>query len=282
MKRKYLQVEALTLSYLEQNPTAPSTIVFIHGNSGSAQSWRKQYASPLLQEFRHIILELPGHGSSTLCEPASCSVTGLARICGKALELLHDDKPFILAGISLATNIIAEMLAFQPVPKGLVLAGPCIVGKEYPLQSQIKNETHVHVVFQDEPDAAHLLAYVRETSVSTDPEDLEWFIKDFKAVQSPLRSMLAQSIAEGKFSDEVTLISESGLPVLLIFGEDEKIIETSYLDTSPINLWEDQIFKISGASHLVNIDQPMAFNQLLARYGQDILHHQEQIVTMIN
>jgi pimeloyl-ACP methyl ester carboxylesterase len=278
MKRKYLQVEALTLSYLEHNPTAPSTIVFIHGNSGSAQSWRKQYTSPLLQGFRQIILELPGHGSSTLCEPASCSVTGLARICCKALELLHDDKPFILAGISLATNIIAEMLAFQPIPNGLVLAGPCMVGKEYPLQSLVKQGTHVHVVFQDEPDAAHLLAYARETSASTHPEDLELFMKDYKAVQSPFRSLLAQSISEGKFRDEVALISESGLPVLLIFGENEKIIETGYLDAAPINLWGDQIFKIDGASHLVNIDQPMAFNQLLARYCQNILHHQEQIV----
>jgi len=56
-----------------------------------------------------------------------------------------------------------------------------------------------------------------------------------------------------------------------VFGEDEKLVNIHYLNDAPINLWNNTIYKIPLASHLVNIDAPEAFNELIAAYAKDIV-----------
>ena len=53
-------------------------------------------------------------------------------------------------------------------------------------------------------------------------------------------------------------------------NREEKIVNTNYLDGAPINLWNNTIYKLSGASHLVNIDAPAAFNDLTAKFAQEV------------
>ncbi|MEO7489093.1 MAG: alpha/beta hydrolase, partial [Ferruginibacter sp.] len=71
-------------------------------------------------------------------------------------------------------------------------------------------------------------------------------------------------------NDEVAILQRATCPVCIVFGEAEKVVNTSYLDDAPINVWNNKVYKIAGASHLVNIDAPMAFNELLAAFAKDI------------
>src|SRR5688572_27792061 len=64
MQKKFISIEGIKLMYLEKNPGVKKTIFFIHGNSGSSQTWSKQLASPLFSDFRLIAFDLPAHGSS--------------------------------------------------------------------------------------------------------------------------------------------------------------------------------------------------------------------------
>jgi len=48
------------------------------------------------------------------------------------------------------------------------------------------------------------------------------------------------------------------------------IVDPDYLDDAELNLWKDSIFKLPSASHLVHIDQPKAFNRLLADYANNV------------
>jgi pimeloyl-ACP methyl ester carboxylesterase len=119
------------------------------------------------------------------------------------------------------------------------------------------------VVFTDDPDLRDVDSYGKETSLSNDQEDLQLFLKDFKAVKKPFRSALAQSIGIKDYSDEILLLKTNNIPLLVVFGADEKVIDCNYLDNAALPLWRNQIFKIPGASHLVQIDQPEAFNKLM-------------------
>lgn len=268
MTQTYVEVENIKIAYIEKNKEAAYTIFFIHGNSISKRSWRKQYSSDILSAYRMVAIDLPSHGDSDAAEVYNLPV--LAALMAKAVKLLADGKPYILAGISLSTNIIAEMFAYDMNPEGLVLAGPCIIGENVGVEKWLKPNTHVGVVFTDSADMNDVIAYAKETSLSEDENDLRIFLEDYNKVKPPFRSSLARSVAEAIYNDEIVLLQQSNCPILIIFGRDEKVVDPDYLDHTEFNLWRSQVFKIAGASHLVNIDQPELFNQLLKSFADDM------------
>lgn len=271
MQKKFLRVQGIDLAYGEKNPSASHSIIFIHGNSVSARSWRKQWEDPLLEPYRLLAIELPAHGDSGVADDPATAYTlpALGQLLALAVRELTGDKPFLLAGVSLATNVMAEMLPHGIGAAGLLLAGPCVVGAEVPLEKLVKPGTHVSVVFMDEAGDEEVQQYGRETSLARG-EDQQIFLEDYYQVAAPFRSALGQSIAAGQYSDQVALLREAGLPLLVIFGADEQVIDPDYLDEVALPIWKDRIVKIPGASHLVNIDQPEAFNQQLAGFAREV------------
>lgn len=270
METKFINCNGCRLAYFEQNEQAPYTIFFIHGNSVSKRCWRKQYESPLLSAFRMIAIDLPAHGESEAAEIENYTLPGLAKYMSAVVKALADHKPYLLAGISLSTNIITEMLNYDVRPKGLILAGPTFIGSDHTPDTFIKPGTQVGVVFTDDPSMENVALYGRQTSFSTDESDHALFINDFSAVRSPFRSALAQSIAGAEYSDEIALLQKENIPLLVVFGKSEAVVDPDYLDDVRLPLWRDRIFKIESASHLVNIDQPEEFNRLFATYAADI------------
>jgi pimeloyl-ACP methyl ester carboxylesterase len=270
MKVNFIEVNKIRLAHFEKNSDANQTIFFIHGNSVSKRSWRKQYNSPVLSDYRMIAIDLPSHGDSNEGIESFYTLKGLAGIMSNTVGQLAAGKPYILVGISLSTNIIAEMLAFDVKPEGLVLAGPCIVGKGYEVSQFVKPNTHVGVVFTDHSDENDILSYAHETSASRDPNDVEIFMEDFKSVKGNFRSPLAKSIMSGEYSDEIELLQQKNIPLLIVFGKNEIVVDENYLDNAVLPIWNKTIYKIEGSSHLVNIDQPEEFNKLLKKFADDI------------
>lgn len=270
MEHEYIEIQNIEIAYIEKNKEAPNTIFFLHGNSVSKRSWRNQYNSDLLSAHRLVAIDLPAHGDSGAAAIENYTLPGLAKLMCETIKRLANGKPYILTGISLGANIITEMLAYDINPVGLALAGSCIVGQNIGVDKFMKPNSHVGVVFMDNPADEDILAYANEISVSGAEDHVFIFSEDYKKVKSPFRSLLAQSINETNYSDEIALLQNKNLPILMIFGKDEKIIDQDYLDNTSLPLWNNKISKIEGASHFVNIDQPEAFNNLLKEFSADI------------
>jgi pimeloyl-ACP methyl ester carboxylesterase len=268
MVTQFISVDNCKIAYVEKNANAPQTIFFIPGNSVSKRIWRKQLDSVELSSYRMIAIDFPASGDSDVMEQRFYTFAALAEISSKVIAGLSDNKPYIIAGVSLGTNIIAEMLAFDVNPRGLILAGPCIFGEHYKVEQIVKPGTHVGIVFTDHPDDDDIVSYAHETSLSKHAEDVDNFLEDFKSVKAPFRSALSRAIYEGNFNDEVALIKEKNIPSLVIFGKDELIVNHDYLDTAELPLWNQTVYKIEGASHLVNIDQPIKFNKVVNEFAE--------------
>ncbi len=107
----------ITLSYVEENELFDETIFFIHGNSGSSNTWRKQLSSEILSTYRLVAFDLPGHGASPALEnPEGYNVIYLAKLIAAAIRKLSKGVYYII-GLSLGTNICAEMISFDISPK---------------------------------------------------------------------------------------------------------------------------------------------------------------------
>ena len=268
METGSLNINDAEIAYKIINPATANAIFFIHGNSGSSAAWRKQVKSPLLAPYRLVTIDLPNHGNSSALDAGDdCSLPALAKIVAAAIAQLSNHQPYIICSVSLATNIVAEMPVSENEPNGLLFAGPCIVGEGFGMDKMMLPGADPTAIFADDvPDEA-VIKYARTTSSSTDPQDLNYFLKDYRAVQGNFRSSLYATVAAGNFNDQVHLIQKMNCPVCIVFGKEEAIVNNDYLNGAPLDIWNQTIYKIPGASHLVHIDAPEAFNQLLAEFA---------------
>jgi 3-oxoadipate enol-lactonase len=268
MKTSFIEIDEVKIAYIEKNADAAQTIFFIHGNSVSKSSWRKQLESDALKNYRLIAFDLPGHGESGKAENYNETYTlkGFAAVAVKIIEALEKDKPYIIAGLSLGTNILAEMLpAIQPA--GIVMAGPSITGKSIGLDKIAKPGTHVGVVFTEEAQKEDVLDYAKEVMINATTEDTEQFSNSYYSTDSRLRTIIAACIAVRDYSDAIDLLQQKNIPSLFVYGKDELVVNTDYLKDVTLPLWNEKIYLIDGASHLVNIDKPEEFNALLKAYA---------------
>ena len=90
--------------------------------------------------------------------------------------------------------------------------------------------------------------------------------QDFISVKTPFRSTILQNTINGKVSDEISLLESADIPLLIVFGEDEMLINHNYLDNAHLELWNSRVHKITEAGHMANLDKPEVFNQLLKSY----------------
>jgi pimeloyl-ACP methyl ester carboxylesterase len=269
MEQKFIDIPGGRLAYIEQNITAANTIFFIHGNSGSSRTWHKQFSSPLLNDYRLIAFDIPGCGQSVLYNNATWDYSPIAtgKIIADAIKYLSKESPFALAGFSYGTNIIGEILVHDLSPVGISLAAVCTAGAVYGLD-KIFVPGDV-IFFHDEPALEDVRNFFTATLISTAEEDILINTEDFYLSKPPFRSALIQSVMQGKLSDEIALVQKQDIPVQVVFGLGDNLLQINYLDTAPFPIWRDTIYKLPGAGHYLQLDQSEAFNQLLAEYMEE-------------
>ena len=271
MQTSFIEIDDIKIAFIERNSTAHKSIFFIHGNSVNKSCWYKQLDSDVLKDFRLIAFDLPGCGDSdkALHPSQNYTLKGLAAFAIKIIDALHQNKPYIIAALSLGTNILAEMLpAIQPA--GIVMAGPSITGKNIGLNKIAKPGTHVGVVFTEEVQKEAVFEYAKEVMINATTEDRQQFTDSYYSTDTRLRTTIAACIAAGDYSDEVDLLQQKNIPSLFVYGKDELVVNTDYLKDVTLPLWNEKIYLIDGASHLVNIDKPEEFNALLKAYVDGI------------
>jgi pimeloyl-ACP methyl ester carboxylesterase len=271
MTTHQLTARNIRISYLEKNPASLKTIFFIHGNSTSSATWKKQLSSELFSAYRLVAIDLPAHGlseASPLPEK-DYTLAGLASILTEVIQEL-EMGPYILCGISLGTNILAEMIPFGIDPVGILFAGPCLMGEGLGMDKIAIPGVDISPLLKDKSPMEEVIQYGMTICLSTDPEDLEIFKTDFNKVQAPFRSLFIGSIFSGNLGDEIKQVNSISCPLAWVFGADEKVVDPNYLDEVDVPKWRDQILKIQGAGHLVNVDQPEVFNKLLAEFAEEV------------
>ena len=268
MQTLYLKIGDFKIAYCEANAEAGKTIFFVHGNSVNKSSWKKQLSSSMLSAYRLVAFDLPGCGESARSTQPEKDYTikGLANVGAKIINALVDGKPYVIAGLSLGTNILAEMLN-DIEPAGIVMVGSSIVGNNIRLDKIAKTGTHVDVVFREDGLNDEVNAYANEVMFHPSADEVNDFINSYFVTDKKLRSTLASCISNNDFSDEINIIKNKNIKSLFVFGKDEVVVNTNYLINANLPLWNNKIYMVDKARHLVNIDSPDSFNELLAEYA---------------
>jgi len=247
---------------------AEETILLIHGSGMSSEYWMPQLEDKRLTgKYRLLAIDLPGHGKSAWsANPDMYSPDKLALLIEPLLKR-YNVTNYILAGISFGTNIIGEMQTPLPGCKGIVLASACIVNDECPPSIVITASYNAHVIVTPHPSEEDLKGYAYHHEKNKEIADR--YIVDYKNTDPNFRAQLGQMMISSGWSDELENIKKWNVPVCVVFGVDEPLLKKDYLDQYE-PLWKKKVFLIENAGHMLPVDKPEEFNELLLQFSKEV------------
>lgn len=245
-------------------------IIFIHGNSQSALSWQYLFNSAILNEkYKLLALDLPGHGDSyRSLQPEKDYY--LKQMSRKALELIHSfsDKPYILIGNSLGSNIIGEIALELNNCKGILLTGCCALGKSLTLQDVFLPNPYSEVNFAPYSSDSKIDALINETVCNASAKD-KLFIKEQYLKADPMvRQCFSKTIEQEDYSDELKNLEDSKIPLAVIFGKNEKLCNIYYLDSLKLSIWRNNPVIIENSGHFSHIDNPLKLAEIIGDFAE--------------
>ena len=245
-------------------------IFFVHGNSQNKESWDLQMTDKaLLEHYLLISFDLPGHGDSDWFsdDPSLYTLPEFGKVAKTIIEE-YAIKEFILVGLSYGTNVIAEITGTLNGCRGVVLAGCHIINNEYTPAVVLTTIDALPVtIMPTAPDAelekfSSFIAY-------TDKSIPKKYIESYKRTDTVFRAELLKMITNNQWSDELENLTSRGVPVLVVYGRQEKLVNVNYLKGyNP--LWNGQIYFIENSGHVVNQEKPAEFNKLLLSFGAQV------------
>ena len=265
--RNQVEVNGINISYLTSG-IGKDVIVFLHGNGMAAKNWLPQLENEELKsKYTLIAIDLPGHGRSGWAQDDKSvyNIRNIAHLIKPLLEKCNA-KSFMLVGLSLGTNVIAEIDSPLEGCKGLMLVSPCIVNDQNLPSAIITAGQYGYVIASANPPDEDLRAYVSEHMKNKKLADQ--YIIDYRNADPSFREQLLKMMVEASWTDELSNIQRWNVPICVVFGKNDSLLKIDYLDNfSP--LWNKKVYFIENAAHFVNEDQPELFNEILLTYASE-------------
>ncbi|WP_310632228.1 alpha/beta hydrolase [Paraburkholderia sp.] len=252
----------------QESGAGARAVLFIHGNSSCSEVFRQQLRGRLAHGRRLIALDLPGHGlSSNAPDPSRTYTRG--GFADAAVELLQtlDIAEAVVVGWSLGGHIGIDMLTRYAGMRGLMIVGTPPVGRDTMREG-----------FMGLPQAG---AAGRKTLSDADidgfmqaifGEPPEPFLRD-AMIRSDgrFREHLFQAMRADDYADQRVLVKNSAVPIAVLNGADDKIINLDYLDRVAFrNLWEARCHRLPDAGHAPFWQQAARFDSVLERFLDDV------------
>jgi abhydrolase domain-containing protein 6 len=255
----------LTLSYLER-PGPGDTIVLIHGFSADKDNWVR-FTRHLPAEYRVIALDMPGHGDSAKPADATYSAEFLAACLSRAIDALKLDRVH-LAGNSMGGYLSVLYASRNPGRViDLCLMDPAGFFKGVPEQSDLMTA----------------LSRGRNPLTPTTAKDFDelmgyaFYRKPF--MPWPVMSVLeAKAVASGPFVkkmfkdfntnmvDPAPLLPGLRVPVLVIWGDRDRILHVSTTEILAKGLPDREIVIMKDCGHMPMLERPKETAGLYVRF----------------
>lgn len=240
-----------------------NALIFIHGNSSDGASWNEQIKdSKLHDNFSLFTVDLPGHGAAT--RNGDYNIVSIANSIKTEIEQL-DLKGYILVGHSLGTCIIGEMGKDLKNCDGFVLVSPNITSNEYHPGTYTIPFPELPAIVTENVDDSMLQSLAERLFFDKSNKYISQYIDTFKKTDGKFRAQLGATIATAAWSDELDNIRSYNKKVAVIFGKNEEILNTHYLDNYSC-LWNDKSYYIDDSAHFPHLENPQNFNELLFEY----------------
>ncbi len=239
--------------------THKKSLIFIHGSGGDHTAWLNQYAQ-LKEKYNIAMIDLPGHGRSGGSGESHIKDYGVW--ISKLLEPLGLNRP-ILVGHSLGAAIALQCAIDHPEKiTGIVCLGG---GMKMPVNP-------------------FMLEFLK-TNPSEIPAEIIDLICKFslaKENRARLSTVLQKNVSQSKVNilygdlsacDELNLTGEAEkitVPALIICGAEDKMTPPDLSRELAAKIQKSNLEIIAGAGHMVMIEKPMEFNNVLEKFAMTV------------
>jgi pimeloyl-ACP methyl ester carboxylesterase len=260
-----IHVNGITLAYSDRGTGLP--IVFLHAFPLNRTMWAPQEQA-LSSQFRIITIDLRGHGESD------------APLWRYTLEQSADDVNAILnhlaiqqalfVGLSMGGYILfAFYRKYAARVKGLVLADTraqpdTAAGKDGRFQM-------AQTAYKNGPFAivdTMLSKLFSPTTIKTRPG----LVQHVRTIieNSQISGIAGDLMAMAERLDSIPLLSQITCPTQIIVGELDQATSPSDAKLMADQIPNARLAIISNAAHLTNMEQPEAFNQIVAAFASEL------------
>lgn len=257
-------------------------LVCLHGGWQDHRSWDRQ-VDHFADEYRVITVDLRGHGRTGPTDSRRYSIGLFADDLKRLLDALDIEQP-ILAGISIGGMIVQSYLDRHPdSARGAVIAGPLQSMPPVTLPQSMKR------AFSPLPALTGMLNTVGPTTTFRSMIDFiqltsgkEWLtIDDDVRAQSmdALKDMSAsefRKVFRALYEFDPPTLSHVSTPTLVLYGDQETPLVKRQGQRLAGTVSNGSSLEIPRSGHLVNQDQPVAFNDACATFFDSLSPVEEQ------
>jgi len=238
-------------------------LVLIHAFPLSSGMWKPQIKSLELVS-KVILLDLPGFGRSP--SEAKPTISGMAQQVAGMLEAMKIKEPVMIAGLSMGGYVALEFVRQFPERVKALGLFSTKAGADTPeaRDKRLKTAEQIEQGSLQVFVKKLLPSLVGKTALESNP-----------SLMVALTGMLAANRCEGvasaliamaERSDSTGILGTLKCPVLIMAGEEDTLIPSSEAELMRARLGDAQLHILPKAGHLINLEQPEAFNKILANF----------------
>ena len=264
-----LAIGGQTITGFESQVTG-RPILLVHGNSSSSRIWQKQLQGPLGAKYRLIAIDLPGHGASSPPPNPEQDYSGAGYAgCIAAVARELGLKDAVVVGWSLGGHAVLNAAASLPMAAGLMIFGTPPIGKTPDGFSGFKGLSAT--AFTPAPSDAETEEWLKTLFAPGYAPVPSFVADDFHRTDGNARGYLGAAVQAGRFDDEVEIVRALKIPLAIVQGSEEQIVDLGYLQRLPApTLWRGQVQLIEGAGHATQWEKAEAFDKIVDEFASSL------------
>lgn len=267
LKTVHLTNFKLLISYtIYKNETSTEWVTFVHGAGGSSSIWFKQIRD-FQKHFNVLLLDLRGHGNSKdQLKSAFKQQYTFKAIAEDIVEVINflkiESSHFV--GISLGSIVIRQLAEMHPERvKSMILGGAILkmnfrsqvlmrLGNmfKYVLPYLVLYRFFAFVIMPKKNHKQSRLLFINEAKKLYQKEFIKWF--KLTAEINPVLRWFRQK--------------ELNIPTLYVMGEEDYMFLPSVKQVVANHVKSAELFIIRNCGHVVNVEQPLIFNEAVIEY----------------
>jgi len=249
-----------------ENSNSTQWVTFVHGAGGSSSIWFKQIRD-FQKHFNVLLLDLRGHGNSKSALKTAFkqkyTFSALANDILEVLDFLKIKKSHFV-GISLGTILIRQLAEMNPERVQSMILGGAILKMnfrsqllmrlgnafKYVLPYLVLYKFFAFVIMPKKNHKQSRILFINEAKKLYQKEFIKWF--KLTAEINPVLKWFRQV--------------EVNIPTLYVMGEEDYMFLPSVRKVVASHYKSSKLFVIKNAGHVVNVEQPLAFNDAVLRF----------------
>ena len=255
LEQKSIDLDGATWQYLEGGPAEAPVLLLLHGFGADKDNWTR-FSSTVTKRYRVIAPDLPGFGESPRLAERDYSMAAQRDWLAEFVDALRLDR-FHLGGNSMGGHIAALYAHEYPERvESVVLIDNAGIDAPNPSEMQLAVERGENPLLVSSPDDFDRLL----DFVSYKRPFIPWPAKGVLARRSFRDADFNRRIFEQYKRDRSSglrpLLADIDQPVLIIWGEFDRVLDVSSIDVMRPLLPQAQVVIMKDTGHIPMLERP--------------------------